>query len=81
MSEKFKGELRFTENETTNRLELLVPRGFTHAQLSKINLADLISRFRPSGCGTCLSGQDFNIRERFEQVIAVNIGEAQIAAE
>jgi hypothetical protein len=73
MPDKFLGEIRVREDKLTNSMEVLVPAGLSHKQLSKVNLAELLSKFRPSGCGACLSGQHFNIRERFEKVLPVDI--------
>ena len=73
MPDKFLGEIHVTENKLKNSLEVLVPAGLSHKQLNKVNLADLLSKFRPSGCGPCLSGQDLIIRERFERVLPVDI--------
>jgi hypothetical protein len=80
MSEKIKGEVYFRNDKAHNSLTIVVPKGTTHAALAKVTLGDLISKFRPSGCGTCLSGQDFNIREKFEEVMAVEINAVAGAA-
>ncbi len=71
-------EIRFRDDKINSSLELVVPAGMSHKELSKITLADLLSKFRPSGCQACLSGQHFNIRERFEKVLQVNIGSGKI---
>lgn len=68
-----KGEIRFRDVKEGNSLEILLPAGLTSKELSKITLGDLISKFRPSGCGACLSGQHLIIRERFERVLPVDI--------
>lgn len=79
MAQKTTGELRLTKDRTS--LELLVPPGLSHKELAKITLGDLLGRFRPTGCQTCLSGQDFNIREKFEEVMSVNITEGGLNVE
>jgi hypothetical protein len=79
MHEKFLGEIRITEDKNQNSLEILVPKGISHKDISKLTLGELISKFRPSGCGTCLSGQDFRIRERFERVLPVDIAAGKIS--
>lgn len=79
MAQKIKGELRVSKDK--HSVELLVPHGTPHAELAKLTLGELLKGFRPSGCQTCLSGQDFNIREKFEEVMAVNIAEGAVAVE
>ena len=78
MPTKSMSELRVRSDKSANTLELIVPAGFSHKELSKITLGDLLSKFRPSGCLACLSGQSFNIRERFEKVLPVEIGNGKI---
>jgi hypothetical protein len=73
MPDKFLGEIRITEDKFQNTLEILVPQGLSHKDISKITLGELLAKFRPSGCGACLSGQHFKIRERFERVLPVDI--------
>lgn len=57
------------------RIDVTVPGGMTrkdlHAVLERV-LPDL-ERLRPRGCLACLSGLDINIRERFEQVLIVDL--------
>jgi hypothetical protein len=67
-------QVRFTDTKLKNSLEIIVPAGLTHKELAKINLGDLLAKFRPSGCLACLSGQHFNIREQFEKILQVEIG-------
>ncbi|HWI85612.1 MAG TPA: hypothetical protein VNT42_04715 [Sphingomonas sp.] len=57
----------------TGHLELVVPHGTKFADLGKIlSQIDLSAVARlPRGCGPCISGHPFNIRERFEEVISV----------
>ena len=71
---KEKAEVRFLDTKTQNSLEILLPAGLSHKELSKIALGELLSKFRPSGCGACFSGQHFHIREKFEKVLPVEIG-------
>ena len=80
MTEQFKGEVHVREDKTHNTLEILIPKGISHKELSKVSLGDLIAKFRPSGCGPCLSGQDLIIRERFEKVLPIDIAEISLAA-
>jgi hypothetical protein len=67
------GEIHFSDDKTHNTLELLVPSGLSRKELSKISLSELLSKFRPSGCGSCLSGQHFIIREKLGEVLPVDI--------
>ena len=73
MPHKSLSEVRIRDDEFQKSMEILVPAGLSHRELDKVTLADLLSKFRPSGCQTCLSGQHFNIRERFEKVFPVQI--------
>lgn len=66
-------EIRFIDDKVNKSVELIVPKGLSHKELSKITLADLLSKFRPTGCPACLSGQDFRLKEKFERVLPVNI--------
>lgn len=75
---KNQSEIRFNNNKVRSTLEILVPSGLSHKELGKITLSDLLSKFRPSGCAACLSGQHFIIRERFERVLPVNINAGKL---
>lgn len=75
-----KFEARLRDDKFRNRLEILIPQGMSHKDLARITLGDLLSKFRPSGCQACLSGQDFIIRERFEKVLPVDIALSRGAA-
>jgi hypothetical protein len=66
-------ELGFSPS--TGRLELVVPHGTKFADLGKIFQqidASALARL-PRACTSCISGHPFNIRERFEEVISVEI--------
>ncbi|CAN5785443.1 hypothetical protein BH11BAC4_BH11BAC4_03880 [soil metagenome] len=78
MANKTVGEIQIRDNKYNNSVELLVPVGMSHKELSKIKLGDLLSKFRPSGCQACLSGQHFNIRERFQKVLQVDIASGKV---
>lgn len=78
MHKESTSEMRFRDDKIHSNLELIVPVGLSHKELSKITLGDLISKFRPSGCQGCLSGQSFIIRERFEKVLPVNINVGKV---
>ncbi len=74
MPQKSLNEIRIRDDKFQKSIEILVPAGLSHRELDKVTLADLLSKFRPAGCQACLSGQHFNIRERFEKVFPVEIG-------
>ena len=62
-------------------VELVIPNGTKLSDLIKVQ--ELLSReinpkISPRGCQTCLSGLDFRIRERFEEVIRVDLDAMQI---
>ena len=62
-------------------VELVIPHGTKLTELVKIS--ELISReinpkISPRGCQTCLSGLDFRIRERFEEVIRIDLDAMEI---
>lgn len=78
VTDKFTGEVHVRDDKAQNTLEIVLPKGISHKDLTKVSLGDLLSRFRPSGCGTCLSGQDFHIRERFEKVLPIDIAAGKI---
>ena len=68
-----KSEIRFRYDKIHGSLELIVPQGLSHKELGKITLGELLSKFRPSGCPSCLSGQPFILKEKFERVLPVDI--------
>jgi hypothetical protein len=78
MPRKSQAEVHVRDDKFQNSIEILVPAGLSHKEIGKITLSELLSRFRPSGCQACLSGQHFNIREKFEKVLPVEIGNGSI---
>jgi hypothetical protein len=70
---KHTAELGFSPR--TSQLELVVPYGTKFADLGKIFHqldASALARL-PRGCNACISGHPFNIRERFEEIISVEL--------
>ena len=71
-------------SKQTNQLELVVPHGTKSADLHKIidslQSKGFVARL-PRGCNTCLSGAQFNIRERLEEVIRVDLNTYKIVEE
>ena len=64
-------------NKTTGAIQLSVPQGTKLVDairgLSKIDLSQ-IARL-PRGCQNCISGHPFDIREDFDPVINVQLGQ------
>lgn len=71
-------------SEQTKTIELVVPHGTKTAHLSKIidalNSKGIISRL-PRGCNTCTSGDHFNVRERLQEVIRVDLETYRVVEE
>ena len=62
------------------RLELVVPHGTRIADVAQLRetlFTDILQRL-PRGCQACLSGDNLNIRERFEHVIRVDLDSMEI---
>lgn len=63
-------------NKVTGAIQFSVPQGTKLADalkaLSKVDLSELGRLSR--GCGACLSGHPFDIREQFDPVINVRLG-------
>jgi hypothetical protein len=76
-------DLRIAElqySEKYRRVELVVPHGTTFKELAQITprlFDDIIQRL-PRGCTMCKSGDDFNIRERLEHVLEVDLNTMKI---
>jgi hypothetical protein len=71
-------ELGFSEDYA--RVELVLPHGTKSAELAKLSdklFGDLIAQL-PRGCQACLSGHAFNIRERLEHVLQVDLDSMEI---
>jgi len=64
-------------NKVTGAIQFTVPQGTKLADalkaLSKIDVSEL-GRL-PRGCSPCLSGHPFDIREQFDPVINVRLGQ------
>ncbi|MEC5147593.1 hypothetical protein [Chitinophaga sp. 212800010-3] len=53
-------------------VDLAVPKGTKLEDLSKLQTM-VIRQINPRGCQACLSGVHFNIREKLEEVINVDL--------
>ena len=60
-------------------LEIVVPHGTKIRDLTKLDhiFKDIIGKL-PRGCGSCLSGEPLNIRERLEHVIRIDLDKMQV---
>lgn len=71
-------------SKQTNQLELVVPHGTKTADLHNIITSlqknGIVARL-PRGCNTCLSGSQFNIRERLQEVISVDLATYKVVGE
>ena len=71
-------------SKETNQLELVVPHGTKTADLHTIVTSlqknGIIARL-PRGCNTCLSGSQFNIREKLQEVINVDLETYKVVGE
>ena len=74
---------RFAEIQYSSeyrRIEFVVPYGTKIKDFAKISekvFGDLVGRL-PRGCENCFSGEDFNIRERLEHVLFVDLQSMEI---
>jgi hypothetical protein len=63
-------------SKQTNQIDLVVPQGTKSADLHSIigslQTGGFVARL-PRGCNTCLSGSQFNIREKLQEVINVDL--------
>lgn len=66
---------RLLNSDCRPTIEVTVPSGISVGELfvEKNWLVDLARKIGPRGCEMCLSGRDFLIRERFDDVINVAI--------
>ncbi len=66
-------ELQYSQEY--GRLELVLPHGTKISQLAKLRedlFTNLVGRL-PRGCGACISGESFLIRERLENVLRIDL--------
>jgi hypothetical protein len=67
-------------SEKYGKMELIVPHGVKSAELAKLSdrlFTDIVAKL-PRGCQACLSGESFNIRERLEHVLQVDLDNMEI---
>lgn len=68
---------RLVQTDCRSTVEVQVPVGMRFEELllerPKL-LVEVIDRFRPRGCEACLSGRDLVIRERFDDIVNVELG-------
>jgi hypothetical protein len=78
MAEDHLAELGYSEKY--GRVELVLPYGVKSAELAKLSdrlFGELVAKL-PRGCQACLSGESFNIRERLENVVHVDLESMEI---
>jgi hypothetical protein len=71
-------ELGYSEKYA--KVELVLPHGVKSAELAKLSdrlFGELVAKL-PRGCQACLSGESFNIRERLEHVLQVDLDNMEI---
>jgi hypothetical protein len=67
-------------SEKYGKVELVVPNGVKSAELAKFSdriFGQLVAQL-PRGCQACLSGESFNIRERLEHVLQVDLEKMEV---
>ena len=71
-------------SKESNSVELVVPHGTKtadlHSIISKLQTNNIVARL-PRGCNTCLSGANWNIRERLEWVVRVDLAAYKVIEE
>lgn len=68
---------RLVTTDCRSTVEVQVPVGmrFEDILLERPKLlVEVIQQFRPRGCEACLSGRDLVIRERFDDIVNVELG-------
>lgn len=76
-------EIQFTKIGGRSIVEMSVPQGTSRVEAAKLHelvSRDLISKLSPRGCEACLSGVDVLIRERFENVLLVDLDAMKVLA-
>ena len=77
---KSKQFAEFQYSSEYRKIELVIPYGTKVQDFAKISakiFGDLVGRL-PRGCENCFSGEDFNIRERLEHVLFVDLESMEI---
>jgi hypothetical protein len=74
-------EIQYSVLEKGPVVHLTVPKGTKLTQLDKVTnmlSRELIPKLVPRGCQACLSGADYFIRERLENVLHVDLATGKI---
>lgn len=74
-------EIHYTKEGPAPRVELVVPYGTTVSstfRVLEVIEKEVISKITPRGCQPCYSGVHFNIRERLENVLTVDLESGKI---
>jgi hypothetical protein len=67
-------------SEKYGKVELVVPHGVKSVEIAKLGerlFGEILAEL-PRGCQACLSGESFNIRERLEHVLQVDLERMEI---
>ena len=77
-NDNFKGfaEIQYSMQEKGPVFHVSVPKGMRVTDLTPITdilSKELIPKLVPRGCQACLSGADFHIRERLENVLHIDL--------
>ena len=81
MSKQMVAEVQFTKEGGTPVIEVSVPHGTKLAEAIKLHeflSRDVISRISPRGCTACTSGTHLIFREKFENIINVDLQSGKI---
>lgn len=74
-------EVQYTSKGDTTIVELIVPHGTRLLEALKAQEAiskELLPKIAPRSCQACISGADFRIKERLENVIRVDLEEGRL---
>ena len=73
-------ELQFSKIGGQGQIELIVPGGTVRSEVLQVKdllTEDLLARL-PRGCQACLSGDHLIIRERFDDVVQIDLDQMQV---
>ena len=74
-------EIQYTKAGVTPIIEVVVPHGTRLADAMKLHdflSRDVISKLSPRGCTACTSGTHLIFREKFENVINVDLHSGKV---
>ena len=74
-------EIRFGTSGGKTVVDVAVPQGTRLGEAMRLHdvlSKEIISKISPRGCPACVSGVDLFIRERFDDVIHVDLGSMKV---